>query len=473
MNRKLGLSILISLLLLKVIGVVMRGPSPIVLDAKGYWELGGLVADGDWLLTGKQIAFRTPGYPWLIGIIRSIFGQPLAALVGVQALLWLGTIAISAVLAKDLSGNRNSIWIVLGCSALMISSLVYITTVLTETMFVFTLMLHLWAVARFARQPSATSGIMMGLSLALSILTRPIAILVWIADAIYLLATWYTVLGRDSRRPSGRELLIGVSLAVVVVTGSLTPWLERNRAMFGKRMLTEFVGRNIWIVTFQDGSGAGLDFPDTSNGRQLRQQIGGHQWDRLQQDASWRMTWTISRALTGSGLDDAAGDRLMKSVALDAIGQKPFVFAGQACRRAINFWRTRATELPVQAADLKTQDRQIQPDLFAKQDHWGVKVAPVDTAIRLRWSNWLTGNTLLMLVTLSATMLLIWSRSSRAIGLWLGGILCYFCLVTAVLEIPAYRYRMIVEPIVVVVIACAISNRPAFPKPSVKTAKSE
>ena len=46
MLRKLGFFLLIFLLIAKVVGVAMRGPSPIVLDARMYWQLGGLVGDG-------------------------------------------------------------------------------------------------------------------------------------------------------------------------------------------------------------------------------------------------------------------------------------------------------------------------------------------------------------------------------------------------------------------------------------------
>ena len=63
-----------------------------------------------------------------------------------------------------------------------------------------------------------------------------------------------------------------------------------------------------------------------------------------------------------------------------------------------------------------------------------------------------------MLATAAATMLLIWRKPTRAVGFWLAAILGYFSAVTAVLEIPGYRYRMIVEPVVLLVIALAIAS---------------
>ena len=450
---------------MKVIGVILRGPSPLVLDAGTYWELGGLVADGDWLLMQRPIAYRTPAYPWLIGVIRGLSRDPLFVLVCVQGLLWTATIGLTTLIARQLSDRRNITWIVLASAIPMVSSVTYVTTVLTETLFVFLLVLHLWTVARFTRRPAVIGGLLMGATLGLAILTRPVAMLVWVADAIYILTRWYWIPDPLATHLCLRRGKISVGVAVLVAIGCVSPWLARNQAMFGKAMLTEFVGRNIWIVTFQDGSGAGLDLPATDSALTLQQQLGENRWNELQTDDRWRDTWTVSHALTASGMDDPSGDRLMKSIAQDAIAQSPGVFANKTFRRLVNFWRTRATDIPAQVADLEPHEN-LAGERYAGQEIWGVKVAPVDTALHYRWSNWLTGNTFLMLATAAATMLLIWRRGSRASGLWLAAILGYFATVTAVLEIPAYRYRMIIEPVVVLVIALATAPLLFAPNPA-------
>ena len=459
MLRKIGCPLLIVLLITKVVGVIMRGPSPLVWDASYYWELGELVAGGDWLLMQRPIAFRTPGYPWLLGLVQTLFDQPLLALVCIQGMLWLGTIGLTALMARDLSGSTRVAWFVVAVAIVMVSSTTYVAAVLTETLFVFAVIFHLWAIMRFTRSPSVPWALLVGLTLAAAILTRPVAMLLWIADAIYVIVRWYWIRDPEATLPCLRRAKICVGFAALVTVLCLCPWLARNHAIFGKAMMTEFVGRNIWIVTFQDGSGAGLDFPETDHAAAMMDQLGEETWSDLQTDQRWRDTWNVSKALTGSGMDDAATDRLMKAVAFDAIGESPQAFGKKTCRRLVNFWRTRATELPRQVADLEPDDpkaaAQLSADSFAGEPIWGVKVAPVDTAIRHRWSNWLTGNTFLMLATAISTMLLIVKRSTRATGLWLGAVLGYFMTVTAVLEIPAYRYRMIVEPVVLLVIALA------------------
>lgn len=471
MLRQFGLSLLIVLLIMKVIGVIARGPSPLVLDAREYWDLGGLVATGDVWLIGEAIAYRTPGYPWLIGVMRAWFPQPLLGLVCLQGALWLGSVGLTALIARDLSGRRQSVGLVLGVSLAMLSSLTYTAAVLSETLFTFLLMAHLWSMCRFVRRPALTGGVWVGLTLGLTILTRPIGLLIWVADAIFLVGRWHCFPAASTDSFCRRRGWVGAGVAGVVALACLTPWLVRNERLFGRVMLTEFVGRNVWIVTFQDGSGAGLNWPRSSSSEQLENQLTESVWNDMVSDGSWRHTWTVSRALTASGLDDASADRLMKRVAKDAISDAPVTFVKKSLRRWINFWRTRATDLPPQFAELSQQDiaaiavtRGKEP--FAGQDVWGIKVAPIDTALRFRWSNWLSGNTLLVFVMVAAVMLLLWHRDTRSAGLWLAALLGYVSGITAALEIPDYRYRMIVEPVVVVAVVSAVAPLLFSPEPN-------
>lgn len=458
MRRRLLIGFILILLVAKVIGVVARGPSPIVLDASGYWDLGQLVSQGDVLLYGDPIAYRTPAYPWMLALVDSLPTPPLLTLVCLQGAMWVATIAIVAVMAVDITRKQNAGWWAVGIACFMISSVIYISTTLTETLFVFALVAHLWSVQRFVRGPSVLGAPLVGLTLALAILTRPVAMMVWVADAIYLLISWYWIHDSRAEHLCRKRGWICVGLAALTTFACLAPWLARNQAMFGKAMLTEFVGRNVWIVAFQDGSGSGYPMPESDSARELKRTIGEETWKQISADDSWRHTWTVANSLKKSGLDDASLDRLMKQVAFDAIKNDPTDYAKKTGRRLVNFWRTRATEMPTQFCDLPDIEAGNEMDSFKGQDTWGVKVPPIDTALQYRISNWLPANTLLMFLTAMATMLLIWIRETRATGFWMLAVLAYFTTVTSVLEIPAYRYRMIMEPIVLLVIACAIQS---------------
>ncbi|WP_436716810.1 glycosyltransferase family 39 protein [Roseiconus lacunae] len=465
LKPKLALAILFILLLTKVVAFVLRGPSPLIWDANYYWILGESVAQGDWLLTGHEVAFRTPGYPWLVGSLQRLTSSPLWSLVCVQAGLWLATVMLAASLARQFVDDMRAAAVVLAIAAVMVSSLTYVNAVLTETLFTFAVLVHLWFVARFVRQPNVMLGAFVGATLAAAMLIRPVAMLLWVADVGFLLVSRWAPLAPEKHQHCWRRTLISVAVAGVVTLGCVTPWLARNHAMFGKWMMTEFVGRNIWIVTFQDGSGAGLPMPTSDSAARLKSVIGQAGWEKLRQEDRWRETWTVSKTLTRSGLDDAQTDQLMKAVAFDAIAQDPTSYAKKTIRRWLNFWRTRATELPESLSvlehsgggfDGQTNRQEIVKQYFAGERIWGRQVAIIDTALRHRASNSLMATTLVMVLSGLATMLVVLHQPTRAAGVWFALILAYFSAVTAVLEIPGYRYRMIVEPMMLIVIAMAV-----------------
>jgi hypothetical protein len=54
-------------------------------------------------------------------------------------------------------------------------------------------------------------------------------------------------------------------------------------------------------------------------------------------------------------------------------------------------------------------------------------------------------------------MVLIVNYPTRPYGIWLLLIFSYFAVVTGVLEIPAYRYRMVIEPLVAMTVGAAVA----------------
>ncbi|MEL6105618.1 MAG: hypothetical protein AAFU85_06265 [Planctomycetota bacterium] len=453
MRRYIWLLILV-LLIAKVACVVARGPSPIVMDAEGYWKLGQMAAGGDWLLKEAPIAYRTPMYPWLIAATRLGFDRSLFPLVLIQSVLWLATIGLTALMSVWWTGDRRNGWLTAALAVPLVSSVTYVSAVLTETLFVFLVVAHLAATMRLGRRPSVGAGLVVGITLGGAILTRPIAMLLWVPGAFYLILLWY-FLPYERGAPCRKRGWMSVLLSGLVCVAMITPWMLRNQSMFGKPFLTEFVGRNVWIVAFQEGSGTGLDLPQSESADALRNSVGD-QWEILHQSGAWRDTWTVSNALTTSGVDDASADQMMKATALDALNANRQAATYKAVRRCINFWRTCATVLPDQVADLEVPPDPSQT-LFAGEAIWGVKVAPIDIALRFRASNSLFANTLVMIAVVVGTILLIGWRKTRAGALWFGLVMIYFGTVTGLLEIPAYRYRMVVEPLMLLVLVSAFS----------------
>lgn len=431
----------------KIAAVLARGPVPIELDASEYWKLSTLVMEGDLLLHKRQIAYRTPVYPCFLAAVRVLAGaRSLLAVVILQGVFAFGTLLIAASIASRATKLPSAFNWTLLISLPAISAFVFGAAVLSESLFVFLLMLNLLAVLDYAKHGNGSRAVWVGVTFAITLLTRPIAMLIWIPHLFFLL---HIHLRKNSRLRSHhmktiaiRRRLGHVFVAGLTTMAIVTPWLMRNQVLFGKPFITEFVGRNIWIVTFQDGSGAGLDLPKKSEAEELTRRL-----NNVGITDNWRHTWTVSKALVRSGLDDASADRLMKSVALSAARESPCEFGYKAFRRVVNFWRAAATELPPQTTE----------GSYFGQQTWSRSVAPIDWALRYRWSQSVWLNTLLLGGLVGALLMLIVNSPTRPYAIWIALILAYFSIVTGVLEIPAYRYRIVVEPLVAAAYGAAIA----------------
>ena len=446
--RKVAVLLLLVVIAAKTAAVVARGPVPLERDAFGYWHLSTLVSEGDWLLFSEPIAYRTPVYPWFLAAMRAFFGPNSLWMISVaQGFFAVGSVVIAGLIAARVSRLPLAMVYTLVASLPAIAALTFCSAVLSETLFVFLLMLNLLAVLDYCERGSGGRAAWVGITFALALLTRPIVLMLWIPHLAFVasIGLWRR---RHQRATGGTPIGLGRRLIHLGVAGATAgilcaPWLFRNDRLFGEPFLTEFLGRNVWIVTFQDGSGAGLSLPESDSGQQLQRRL-----QRVGAEDQWQATWEVSNALVRSGLSDADADRLMKRVALDAIQSDTSRFLYKAFRRTINFWRCAATDLPTQGAESGDYYGQLT---------WKRNLPMIEWAIEHRWSRSVFGNTLLLILMIASLLILLISPSTRPYGIWFSLILAYFCIVTGILEIPAYRYRMVVEPIVAMVIGSAFA----------------
>jgi hypothetical protein len=448
--RKLLTLLLLTLLAIKIAATLARGPVAIEMDAFQYWRLSTTVISGDLLMLSEPIAYRTPVYPWLLAAIRLLSSDALLTIVILQGVMYLACIVIAGQLAVRITQQPSAMAWTLVAALPAVSAITFAAATLTETAFVFLLMLHLLAVVEYAKRDTIGRLLWLAITFALALLTRPIVILLWIPQIIFLLFIHYRRrlrLGKTSTQRVKLHHRFGHGLiAAGVVAVMIAPWLARNHYLFGKAFVTEFVGRNVWIVTFQDGSGAGLSFPDTEASRKLQWRLSN-----VGATENWRHTWTVSNGLVASGLSDAQADQLMKRVALDAIAANPEPFAWKAFRRCVNFWRCAATDLPEQGRGGQGRGEGIDRG----QRTWQIDVPPIDWALDHRLSQSVLANTILTGLLALATLLLICRRLTRPYGIWIALLLGYFSVVTGLVEIPDYRYRIVVEPLGMVVIGAA------------------
>ncbi|MEM6776586.1 MAG: hypothetical protein AAF670_02950 [Planctomycetota bacterium] len=437
-----------AMMALKLFWIVRLGSPTLELDALEYFQLGKSVADGDVWLEGHPIAYRTPAYPWLIGLCCRWTESSIMAMVIAQAMLrWLTNVA-AGVLAMQLAApSRWAIWAVpmaMAMSLPTISSPIYVNVLLTETCFTVALTLHLVATLRYIRRPTVGAAMLVAISLGWTILVRPIAMLLWLPHCMHCFATWFRNRTRPVQPTLSRWLMLGC-LITLVTSSMLAPWWMRNERLFGERFLTKFVGRNLWIVTFQPESGAGLPIVPTTHSNALLKpmQLTPKAANQMPMDdalQSWRHTWTTHRALIAAGFTDPQSDDQMKQVAMESATASPRPFLWKAIRRIVNFWRTAATDLPV--AELE--------DDAVLTSRW------LHRMIDARSSQSVALNTSVILIALASLVRLAWIPASRDAAIWVGLILVYFQAITGILEIPDYRYRMVLEPLLTSILAAGV-----------------
>ncbi len=446
--RKLVTLLLFTVLAIKIAATLARGPVPIEMDAFQYWRLSSTVMSGDLLMLSEPIAYRTPVYPWFLAAVRLLSSDPLFTIVILQGVMYLAGIVIAGQIAARITQQPSAMAWTFVAALPAVSAITFAAATLTETIFVFLLMLHLLAVVQYAKRDTVGRLLWLAITFALTLLTRPIVILLWIPHVIFLLFIHVRRrrrLGKSSTQRVKLHHRFGHGLiAIGVIALMIAPWLARNHYLFDKVFVTEFVGRNVWIVTFQDGSGAGLAFPDTEASQKLQWRLSNvgatdnwrHTWTRLQRPGRFRAQQRASRPVDAASRD-RRHRRQSGTVRLESLSPlREFL----ACA---------ATDLPEQGRGEGN---------YRGQRPWQVDVPAIDWAIDHRLSQSVLANTILTGLIALATLLLICRWLTRPYGIWIALMLGYFSVVTGLVEIPDYRYRIVVEPLCMVVMGAAAAT---------------
>lgn len=433
------------------------GPPVPQLDAGSYWERGRQMASGDVWLRENLVSYLTPGQPAFLAFCQSVFGRyALAAASALQHAMVVLTSLITAWMCGRVSGNR---WVALAglvVSAFCLARPFYANAVLTETLFTFLITAHLALAIRYQRHPTPKAAIALGVSVGLAILVRPIAQLLWLPVFLVTFPRWSA-----AGRISWRGMALHAAMAGFVILLIVAPWFARNWAFYGEPFLTKFTGRNLWIVTFQPDPGAGLPFPTDAAGQRLLTLLEG-----APEEIDIRHTWSVSNALRDRGVEDGRIDELMLSVCLSAIERHPERFGFYAFKRFVNYWRTSLDPFPYFIA-LDTQRTDYRGQVAWRNPSLERAMAPILDRAPPRFLRW---NELATVLTAAGVLGLLFRHETRRAGLLLALTLGYFSVLTAALEIPNYRYRMILEPLMIVATCSGIYSMASVRKRSAATA---
>jgi hypothetical protein len=403
-------------------------------DAIAYWNLGRDIAAGDIAMLKSEIGYRTLGYPWIVGICQML-GQKngLLLLVLFQQAAALATNGLIAYWLTRLTGSPLTGAIGYGLAIFNTSRAIHANWVLTETFTTFLMLafcLFIWSQwgAKTLR-PIVEASILAGLA----ILIRPSSLILL---PLLMAFVWY------SQGPKLKAMLVAIAVLAIM----LAPCYARNYYLFGRLQLVTFQGRELWTATFSPWPGAGLDIPEDGAGAELLSKLKDDRTLEI------RRNWSVSSSLAKRGMRDADIDHLMATVAWQAIRREPVRVTVRFLARTMTFWycwNWPPDEAPTTHQTIMRQQTGI-PGLA-----WSQAIVS-----RLRWTPewipWMTWG--LSITTWVCVIWLVLKKSTRGLGLILWYMLSVSTGLTASLEIPNYRYRMPLEPFVIVALIAGVWN---------------
>ena len=300
-------------------------------DAGGYWMLGDQVASGDIWMTRDPVAHRTPGYPWIIGLLKATSGcHAWFVAVALQyCSVWL-TSALTAWWTMRVTGRP---WLAVFSLVICVISVArpsHASAIMTETFFTLFFTATLISISLLGEKSTSRRAFFTGVIWGFAWLLRPVA--ATLAPA-WFVGFWLLHSGRLNSASRGR--FISAIVTVGILSVMLGPWMIRNQLLFQRPSLTVFVGRELWLTTFGPGQPAAPALPETATSRRLQDlvQDGGA-------ISAWGNNWTVCSRLTEAGLSDVEADELMKSVSQEAILRNPLRILARFIWRSVDFWRS-------------------------------------------------------------------------------------------------------------------------------------
>ncbi len=244
------LCILAAGLIARIATVALFHP-PLFSDDLDYVALGKSVAHGDgYQIDGHPTAYRPPGYPLLLAFSFRFFGESLVPVRLGQAAADLLSCFLVFLLGRRLFSERVGL-IGAGIFALFPIQILYVSIMMTET--VFTTLLLLYLLICTGEKASWRMSLAAGIVLGAGTLVRPTILL--------LPAAVFAVRWKSGWTPGENLRALALALAGALIV--LSPWLIRNYNEFGRVTLTSNTGVNFWIGAHSGASGS-YSFPENN-----------------------------------------------------------------------------------------------------------------------------------------------------------------------------------------------------------------
>ena len=442
----LTLGFLFAISLLKHAATLATGPTTLEYDALDYWERGSFIAEGDWWQQQRAVNYRGPVYPLFLGICQRLFSNyALLAVAMLQHAAQLVAGLLAAAICWHISKRYLTVIVAYTLSTVSITAPWYANVMLTESMFQLAMTIALVAIVAFQMNPTRVNAIWSGCALGLATLTRPIPKLLWLPLGFLW---WIIALTKgQGLLMLGRLLWLGIAMLAVTA-----PWSIRNWLYFENSSVAKVPPINKWVVCFHPGSAGDLPIPQSAAGDELRRLLP----DIDSNDELRRDGYEVLRRLEKLKLTAAQIDELTTQVCLDSIIANWPKFFWQTFKRFGNFWRCTVKEYPFYSTYSVSAQPAIEGQISWRWEpvaSWYENLLRRSPSTRLRWME------LDSLACWLGILFMLVRPGMRPIGLTLATMFLYFAAITAALEVENYRYRMVLDPCIVVAIACGLTGQ--------------
>lgn len=187
---------------------------------------------------GEFSQARTPIYPIFISAIYSVFGQHPWVVLLFQIFISIGSILLVYKIAR-LWFNEKIALLAAGLMAIDPYGILYTQNLLTETIFVFLLLLGIYCALKLYHEQKLTLGVLSGIILALATLTRPISFYFpLILLFIFILAPQLKL----------RKRIGLISLFGLLYLGGIGVWCLHNYQQYGHFKISSNTPRGLLTI---------------------------------------------------------------------------------------------------------------------------------------------------------------------------------------------------------------------------------
>jgi 4-amino-4-deoxy-L-arabinose transferase-like glycosyltransferase len=253
-ERKILTWILLVAALLRL-GAMAEFHSPLISDDKDYDAIARAVVHGEgYSFEGKPTAYRLPAYPLVLAAAYFFFGERHYPVKVLQMVFDLASCLLLFAIGKKLFSAKVGL-LAAAILALFPIQILYVTHLMTETIFTTIFLLIFWLVVADEKGSYRIwNDLLLGALIGVGVLFRsPVGLV----PLVILMYRWKA--GR-----SGRHIVRSGAAMFFAMLLVLSPWLVRNYIEFQRITVTSNGGVNFWIGNHKNASGS-YSFPDSNN----------------------------------------------------------------------------------------------------------------------------------------------------------------------------------------------------------------